>query len=131
MIGVQGPGILNTDLLVIFEEEENCRHDSIISISESKKKPVITLEGEKTTEGEGEAEATAEGKPKWENMTSEEKLYDNIDYLLNFSVIEVENLDKAGNVKRFRVSPFVNKYIHEKMPKIMRIHSLELVCTHL
>lgn len=64
-------------------------------------------------------------------MTSEQKLYDNIEYLLNFSVIEAENLDKAGNKRRFRVSPFVCKYIEEKMPKMMRLHSLELASTHL
>lgn len=64
-------------------------------------------------------------------MTSEQKLYDNIDYLLNFSVIEAENLDKAGNVRRFRVSPFVCKYIEEKMPRLMKQHSLELASTHL
>lgn len=64
-------------------------------------------------------------------MTSEQRLYDNIDYLLNFSVIEAENLDKAGNVRRFRVSPFVSKYIEEKMPRLMKLHSLELASTHL
>lgn len=132
MIGVQGPGILNTDLLVIFAEEESSgRHDSIVSLETAKKQPRITVEDKENGKEQTEGEAAAEGKPKWENMTSEEKLYDNIEYLLNFSVIEVENLDKAGNVKRFRVSPFVNKYIQEKMPKMMRIHLLELVCTHL
>lgn len=28
MIGVQGPGILNTDLSEIFEEEASCSHDA-------------------------------------------------------------------------------------------------------
>lgn len=30
MIGVQGPGILNTDLLEIFEDESSCEHDGLL-----------------------------------------------------------------------------------------------------
>ena len=64
-------------------------------------------------------------------MTSEQLLDKNLEDLINFSVIEVECLDKAGNTKKYRASPFVNKYIKEKMPLKMKQDSLNIVCTHL
>lgn len=64
-------------------------------------------------------------------MTSEQILDKNLEDLINFSVIEVECLDKAGTVKKYRASPFVNKYILEKMPVAMKQDSLNIVSTHL
>lgn len=64
-------------------------------------------------------------------MTSEQILDKNLEDLINFSVIEVECLDKAGTMKKYRASPFVNKYIQEKMPVKMKQDSLNIVCTHL
>lgn len=66
-----------------------------------------------------------------EQMTSEQILDKNLEDLINFSVIEVECLDKAGNMKKYRASPFVNKYIKEKMPKKMKQDSLNIVSLHL
>lgn len=39
------------------------------------------------------------------------QLTKNLEDLIQFSLIEQEALDKAGTVKRYRVSPFVDQYI--------------------
>ena len=70
-------------------------------------------------------------KLKIEQMTSEQILDKNLEDLINFSVVEVECLDKAGTMKKYRASPFVNKYIQEKMPVKMKQDSLNIVSTHL
>ena len=53
----------------------------------------------------------------------------NLEDLINFSLIEQENLDKAGNQRRFRVSPFVDAYIQKKTPRPMKKDHLSTVQT--
>ena len=53
----------------------------------------------------------------------------NLEDLINFSLIEQENLDKAGTQRRFRVSPFVDQYIQMKMSRTMKQDYLNTVCT--
>lgn len=55
----------------------------------------------------------------------------NLEDLINFSLVESEGLDRAGNFKRFRVSPFVNTYIQRKMTTKMKKDFLFGVCSHL
>jgi len=65
------------------------------------------------------------------DMTTEQNLDKNLENLINFSLIEQECLDKAGNVKRFRVSPFVDQYIHMKIDIETRKESLNIICSYL
>mmetsp|Transcript_10048 Transcript_10048/g.15319 ORF Transcript_10048/g.15319 Transcript_10048/m.15319 type:complete len:88 (+) Transcript_10048:5660-5923(+) len=64
-------------------------------------------------------------------MTPEQLLDKNLEELITFSLIEQEGLDKAGKVKRFRVSPFVEQYIQMKIDTEIRRESLNIICTHL
>ena len=52
-----------------------------------------------------------DGQPGTEKLTPIMELDKFLEDLINFSLIEQENLDKAGNQRRFRVSPFVDAYI--------------------
>ena len=45
------------------------------------------------------------------------------------SCIEEEKLDKVGEVRRYRVSPFVDTYIQKKMMPGMKKIYLETICT--
>ena len=113
MIGIQGPGILYADLKEIY-----CSMES----KDDEKKLQMQLKAQ---------EDDLKEKLTIEQMTSEQILDKNLEDLINFSVIEVECLDKAGNMKKYRASPFVNKYIKEKMPKKMKQDSLNIVSLHL
>lgn len=64
-------------------------------------------------------------------VKQQSQLDKNLEDLLQFSLIEQETLDKAGTVKRFRVSPFVDQYIANKMDNAMKKDQLGLVCMHL
>jgi len=52
----------------------------------------------------------------------------NLEELINFSLIESEGLDKAGKIKRYRVSPFVDQYISQKIHVEERKESLRISC---
>lgn len=56
------------------------------------------------------------------------QLTKNLQDLIQFSLIEQEALDKAGTIKRYRVSPFVDQYIQNKMNSCMKKDSLNVVC---
>lgn len=62
---------------------------------------------------------------------SESQLDRNLHDLIQFSLVEQENLDKAGTARRYRVSPFVDQYINTKMSNAMKRDQLNLVCMHL
>ena len=58
-----------------------------------------------------------------------EKLDAFLDELKTLSCIEEEKLDKLGEVRRYRVSPFVDTYIQKKMAPGMKKGYLETICT--
>ena len=43
------------------------------------------------------------------------QFYKNLEDLTTFSVIESENVDSAGKVKRLKVGPMINNYINRKI----------------
>lgn len=61
----------------------------------------------------------------------EATLEKDLEQLIQFSLIEQEYLDKAGTVKRLRVSPFVSQYIQNKMNPQMKIDTINIACLHL
>ena len=61
------------------------------------------------------------------NMSELQKLDRDLEELITFSLIEQENLDKAGIQRRFRVSPFVGAYIQRKLTNACKIDYLKTV----
>lgn len=95
MIGTQGPGILLEDLKEImhdskFEEDKN---DSSVDSD------LNPDDGSSIDLDEISEEEKAEIKPQLDK---------NLEDLIQFSLIEVEHLDKKGERIRYRVSPFVD-----------------------
>lgn len=106
LIGTQGPGIFYEDIKEIWSaaKQDSDNH--------------FKVEEQKTP-----AEGTEE--------TPVDKIDESLNELIQFSLIEVEILDKAGNQRRFRVSPFVDMYLNNKIDKKFHLDTLNLVCTHL
>jgi hypothetical protein len=89
IIGMQGPGILYEDLKEIMCNEEDDSEEFAHARVDQMDKMLLE-----------------EGTP--EPQTEQTKLDKNIEDLISFSLIEQECLDKAGTIRRFRVSPFVD-----------------------
>ena len=112
LIGMQGPGILFDDLKEVLSQDD--------------KQPAALQHRKEQQEGSGDPTSNPEGPVSFE-ATLEKDLED----LIGFSLIEQECLDKAGTVKRLRVSPFVGQYIQNKMNKQMKRDTLNIACVHL
>lgn len=55
----------------------------------------------------------------------------NLDDLTKFSVIESENVDVAGRVKRLKVGPMINDYINQKLDHEFKATTLQIVCVQI
>lgn len=106
LIGTQGPGIFYEDIKEIWS---SAKPDS---------DETFKIEGQKSPGAESKEETV-------------DKIDECLNELIQFSLIEVETLDKAGNQRRFRVSPFVDMYLNNKIDKKFHLDTLNLVCTHL
>jgi len=51
--------------------------------------------------------------------------------LQKFCVVESENIDAAGGVKRLRCGAIVHDYIKKKIDPKMKEYMLEISCTHI
>ena len=73
------------------------------------------------TEGEDDNTFKTPEQQKTPDGETKDQIVDKVDKDLNeliqFSLIEQENLDKAGTFRRFRVSPFVDMYLTNKIDK--------------
>ena len=103
-IALNGPGILRDSIQDMFIENYT-------------KQDVMSLSIEKTPEG-----------PEEQPKTPLEKFEDDLKDLINFSLIEEENLDKAGTQKRLRVSPFIEQYVNTAMKPSTKKEFYNLIC---
>lgn len=107
LIGTQGPGILYDDLSEIMSAAYNDFEDKLL-----------------TEEGTDIEESKTLIAPM-------SRLDKNLEDLIQFSLIEEERLDKAGKVRRFRVSPFVDQYVNNKLNLSLKKEKLTSVCMHI
>lgn len=107
LIGTQGPGILYDDLSEIMAAAYDGCGDRLL-----------------TEEGTDIEESKTMMPPM-------SRLDKNLEDLIQFSLIEEERLDKAGKLRRFRVSPFVDQYVNNKLDLSLKKQKLTSVCMHI
>lgn len=107
LIGTQGPGILYDDLSEIMSAAYNDLDDKLLTEEDK------DIEESKTI------------------LPPISRLDKNLEDLIQFSLIEEERLDKAGKLRRFRVSPFVDQYVNNKLNLSLKKEKLTSVCMHI
>ena len=120
LIGMQGPGILYDDLKEILCQEEA---SGGLPSNGSDLMSVLSLDyHESSKEHNYLSDAYPHHAVDWRSKKAVDnfkcrckaechkiaQLTKNLEDLLQFSLIEQEALDKAGTIKRYRVSPFVD-----------------------
>ena len=101
IIGLNGPGILQDDL------------------------KAIVCAGKDQNEAMKQSEVAADEQNPFVQFEK------NLEDLTKFSVIESENLDVAGRVKRLKVGPMINDYINQKIGHKFKETTIQIVCVHI